>query len=144
MSSVSPPNLKPPRDSWPGWLRPFAAETSRLQGWIILLVLVSMADLIVTYFLLSLNADFYESNPIANWFFKHWNIAGMTFFKFAVVMFVIIVAEVAERQRPGFGKFVLIFGVLVTAAVVTYSVRLYMGFVSDQTHGSYSHSLPHI
>lgn len=128
MPGDSPPTLKPTRDAWPSWLRPFAAETSRLQGWIILLVLVSIADLVTTYFLLSLNANFYESNPIANWFFQHWNITGMTFFKFAVVMFVIVVAEVAERQRPGFGKFVLIFGVLVTAAVVAYSIRLYLGF----------------
>ena len=134
MPDDSPPSLKPTRDSWPDWLRPFAMETSRLQAWIILLVIVSIADLVTTYFLLSLNAGFYESNPIANWFFKHWNIAGMTFFKFAVVMFVINIAELAERKRPGFGKFVLIFGVLVTAAVVAYSIRLYLGYQASGPH----------
>ncbi|HMP17502.1 MAG TPA: DUF5658 family protein, partial [Gemmatales bacterium] len=61
------------------------------------MILVSIGDLGMTYFLLSYDSQFYESNPIANWFFEHWNIAGMTFFKFAVVAFVIIIAEFVER-----------------------------------------------
>lgn len=113
------------------WFKAYAVETSRLQGWIIALLLVSIADLVMTYFLLSLNASFYESNPIANWFFTHWNIAGMTFFKFAVVSFVIIIAEFVERRRPYCGRFVLIFGILVTGAVVYYSYHLYVNYHID-------------
>lgn len=126
------PRLPPENSFWPRWLRPFALENSRLQWWIVAFVLVSMADLIVTYFLLSLNANFYESNPIANWFFTHWNIAGMTFFKFAVVAFIIVISEIVERQRAGTGKFVLILGILVTGAVVYYSCTLYRRYTSGE------------
>ncbi|HMO36679.1 MAG TPA: DUF5658 family protein, partial [Gemmatales bacterium] len=76
-----------------GWYHAYAIDNSRLQWWIVGLILVSIGDLGMTYFLLSYDSQFYESNPIANWFFEHWNIAGMTFFKFAVVAFVIIIAE---------------------------------------------------
>lgn len=114
-----------------GWLRAYTHETSRLQSWIILFLLLSIADLVVTYWLLSVSPNFYESNPIANWFFKNWNIAGMTVFKFSVVALVVIISEFVERRRNGFGKFVLIFGCLVTAAVVAYSIRLYQSFAGE-------------
>jgi len=111
-----------------GWLRAYTLETSRLQWLILLFLLVNIADLVVTYWLLSYSPNFYESNPVANWFFKKWNIAGMTFFKFAVVAFVVVISEYVERKRPGAGKFVLIVGTLVTAAVVAYSIHLFMGY----------------
>ncbi|HQR08607.1 MAG TPA: DUF5658 family protein [Gemmatales bacterium] len=113
------------------WLRAFTLETSRLQWLILLFLLVSIADLVTTYWLLSYSPNFYESNPVANWFFKNWNVAGMTFFKFAVVAFVVIISEYVERRRVGAGKFVLIVGILATAAVVTYSVKLYMGYQGE-------------
>ncbi len=112
----------------------FTFETSKLQWLILLFLMVSIADLVVTYWMLSVNPDVYESNPVANWFFKHWNIAGMTFFKFAVVAFVVIISEFVERRRAGSGKFVLIIGILTTAAVVAYSVKLYLGIQNGSGH----------
>ena len=106
----------------------FTFETSKLQWLILLFLLVSIADLVMTYWLLSINPNVYESNPLANWFFANWNIAGMTFFKFGVVALVVVISEFVERRRAGAGKFVLILGSLVTAAVVAYSVHLYLGF----------------
>lgn len=117
----------------PKWLHAIAIDTSKLQWWILLFLLLSIADLVITYYLLNLSPDFYESNPIANWFFKNWNIAGMTFFKFGVVAFVITIAEIVERKRPGSGKFVLFLGCVVTAAVVVYSIRLYQQYVPHLT-----------
>lgn len=109
-------------------------ETSRLQWLILLFLLVSIADLVMTYWLLSYSPNFYESNPVANWFFKNWNMAGMTFFKFGVVAFVVVISEFVERRRVGSGKFVLILGIVVTAAVVAYSVRLFMGYHEQPLH----------
>lgn len=106
----------------------FTFETSKLQWLILLFLLMSIADLVMTYWLLSINPNVYESNPLANWFFANWNIAGMTFFKFGVVALVVIISEFVEHRRAGAGKFVLILGSLVTAAVVAYSLHLYLGF----------------
>ena len=130
MSTKPPSNDQTSSNGWPSWMRAYTHETSVLQGWIILFLILSIADLVVTYWLLSYSPTFYESNPVANWFFKKWNFAGMTFFKFGVVAVVVVISEFVERKRPGTGKFVLILGSIVTAAVVAYSVRLYSTYRS--------------
>lgn len=124
---MSSPGQEKPTTNIPAsnWVRAFTLETSRLQWLILLFLLVSIADLVMTYWLLSYSPNFYESNPLANWFFKNWNVAGMTFFKFGVVAFVVVISEYVERHRVGAGKFVLIIGTVVTAAVVVYSYHLF-------------------
>ena len=128
MDSKSQLDSSAPGSFWPRWLRAYTHERSRLQWWILLFLLLSIADLVVTCTLLNASPHFYESNPLPNWFFKRWNIAGMAFFKFATVAFVVIISEFVERRRAGSGKFVLILGCVVTAAVVGYSINLYMKY----------------
>jgi hypothetical protein len=94
----------------------------REGGW---LVLLSVADLLVTYALLRQGAHFYESNPIAQWWFARWNMAGMTAYKFLVVGSVIAICEIVERRRPNLGRAVLWAGSLAAAGVVLYSVYLF-------------------
>ncbi len=110
---------------WLQSLRAYTHETSRLQWYILILVALSLADLLVTYFLLQKSEEFYEGNPIARWFFHRWNIKGMIFFKFGVVASIVVVAELIERRRPHYGKFILIIGSIATAAVVLYGANLY-------------------
>lgn len=109
---------------WARFARGLLAEQSRLERPIVWLVLLSAADLLVTYTLLWQGASFYEANPIARWFFDRWNIAGMTFFKFGVIGGVVAVSEVVERQRRGWGLAVLLLGCAGTAAVVIHGLRL--------------------
>ena len=98
-----------------------------MQGLSLCLVALSAADLFVTFSLLRTSHVFYESNPVAQWFFARWNMAGMTLFKFAVVGFVIALGEIIERRRPGWGRFVLLVGCAAAAAVVWHGLRLYQG-----------------
>jgi hypothetical protein len=91
------------------------------------LVLLSTADLLVTYVLLRSGPAYYESNPIAHWFFATWNIAGMAVLKFSVVAFVVVIGEVVERHRPGLGKAMLALASLMTAGVVAYGLKLLLG-----------------
>ena len=63
-----------------------------------------MFDLLMTYTLLRRGGGFYESNPIAKWWFARWNIAGMTIFKFLSLAVAIVASEVVERRRPGLGR----------------------------------------
>ncbi len=71
---------------------------------------------------------FYESNPVAMWIFRRWNIAGMTIFKFGAIALAITLGELIERRRPGWGKAVLLIGCAAAAAVVWHGLRLYLGF----------------
>lgn len=130
-SSTLVPALKPPVKRSPaGWLdrlRPWVFETSQVQGIGSCLVLLSAADLFMTFLLLRRSPAFFESNPIASWFFDRWNMAGMVFFKFSLIGGVILLSEIIERNRPGWGRFVLLVGCIAAAYAVFHGGRLYMG-----------------
>jgi hypothetical protein len=113
---------------WRGFFRASVLESSLLEKEIALLIALSAADLLVTYALLTRGPSFYESNPVAQWFFARWNIAGMTGFKFGAMGLVIVIGEVVERHRPGWGRALLAASCLATAAVVWYGMRLLFGY----------------
>jgi hypothetical protein len=98
-----------------------------LQGLSLVLLTLSITDLFVTFYLLRTSPRFYESNPVAMWIFRRWNVAGMTIFKFAAISTTIALGELIERRRPGWGKAVLLLGCAATAAVVWHGLRLYLG-----------------
>jgi len=90
------------------------------------LIILSAADLLMTFFLLQRSPVFFESNPIAHWFFAKWNMAGMVFFKFSIIGGVILLSEIIERHRPGWGRFVLFIGCVGAAYAVFHGFRLYI------------------
>jgi Domain of unknown function (DUF5658) len=127
------PALKPTpsrkeAQSWRDRFRDLAEEASHLRGLSVLLILLSAADLFTTFLLLRTSPRFYESNPIAQWIFQRWNIAGMAMFKFAVIGTAIALAEYIERRRAGWGRFVLLIGCVAAASVFWHGLRLYMGY----------------
>ncbi len=102
-------------------------EASLLEYECLGLIALSAADVLVTYFLLRRGPAFYESNPVAQWIFLRWNIAGMAVFKFSAVGLVITIGEIVERHRPGWGRALLLVSCVVTAVVVWYGLRLILG-----------------
>jgi hypothetical protein len=104
-----------------------ALDPSQLQGPSVILICLSIADVLITYMLLRTSQAYYESNPIAYWFFARWNIRGMIVFKFAAIGLAIASGEIIERQRPGRGRLVLWIGCVAATAVVWHGLRLYMG-----------------
>ncbi len=103
---------------------------SVVQTLALCLVGLSFADLLTTYLLLRTGSQFYEANPVALWFFQRWNILGMTLFKFTLVGLVIALGEVIERNRPGWGRLLLLAACGATGYVVVRGLRLYVGFDS--------------
>lgn len=91
------------------------------------LIALSAADILVTYVLLRRGSAFYESNPVAQWVFLRWNIAGMAMFKLTSTAVAIIIGDIVERHRPGLGRALLLVSCLVTAVVVWYGLRLFFG-----------------
>ncbi|WP_165219055.1 DUF5658 family protein [Aquisphaera insulae] len=102
-------------------------DDARVQRPAVALLLLSAGDLFMTYRLLQTSPAFYESNPVAKWFFTRWNMAGMVLFKFAAVAFAIVACEIVERKRPGLGKLVLILSCLATVYAIQTGVNLYPG-----------------
>jgi hypothetical protein len=124
--ALSPQRFRQPRFAWLEHLRPWVFETSQVQGIGACLVALSAADLFMTVALLRKSPLFFESNPIARWFFAQWNIKGMVFFKFSLIGGVILLSEIIERKRPGLGRFVLMIGCIGAAYAVYTGSRLYM------------------
>jgi hypothetical protein len=109
---------------WRELVRASAGESSLLERESLGLIVLSAADLLVTYALLRRGPSFYESNPVAQWFFVRWNIAGMTLFKFSAMSLAIVIGEFVERQRPGWGRGLLVVSCLATAVVVWHGLKL--------------------
>src|SRR4051794_35929599 len=111
------------------WLRRMTREFHRdpllLSRETAAILAVSVLDLLMTYVLLRQGFHFYESNPVARWFFSRWNMAGMVAFKFCTISLAIGFSQVVEPRRPGPGRNVLGLGPVAAGAVVAYSLLLF-------------------
>ncbi len=85
-------------------------------------VLVNTLDIYLTY--LHLASGNVESNPIANFFFKNWNIWGMVVFKMAIVAAVCVIAQIVALKSLKKASRLLGFGIVFVGCVVVYSVWL--------------------
>ena len=94
-----------------------------------LFLLVSLLDFFCTYTLLTTGPAggrrFIESNPVAAWFLNHYGLVkGLLGFKLAMVIVVCTLSQLTSLERPRAGKAILMFGILLTAGVVGYSIAL--------------------
>ena len=87
-------------------------------------VLLNVCYIAATYALLQRNTGYFESNPIARWFYHGWGIRGMIYFKLAMVLLVVVSMQIVARKHPQLARAVLIFGSLVVAGVFVYSFWL--------------------
>lgn len=88
-------------------------------------VLVSALDVFMTYLLIR-QPDFTEGNPVAAYFLNHWGVKGMIYYKFFMVAFVAVIAQVIARSREDIATRLLQFATVVVGGVVIYSLVLYL------------------
>ncbi len=86
-------------------------------------VLVSTLDIWMTYILLTTTDNIVEGNPIAAFFTDRWGASGMVKFKFALVAFVAVAAQIIAQKKPKTARAILVFGTMV---VVIYSAVLFV------------------
>ncbi len=98
------------------------------EGETLLYILLSVADLVITHFLLQHQAEgfqFVEANPVAREIIHHWGPRGMVYFKFGMVALICLVTQIIARYRPFTARLVLLFAIVMMLYVVIYSLRLY-------------------
>ena len=88
-------------------------------------ILVSALDVFMTWVLLQ-SGNFVESNPVARYFLNHWGKEGFVGFKFGMVAFVCVIAQIVAIYKPERAKFILNLGTIVVTFVVCYSLMLYL------------------
>jgi len=86
-------------------------------------VLVNVLDVVLTALLIR-QRGFVEGNPIARFFLNHWGVSGMNYFKFAIVMFVAVIAQVIAHYQINTARMLLNAGTLIVGCVVIYSLTL--------------------
>jgi hypothetical protein len=95
-----------------------------------LYLIVSVLDVMMTCLLLgdlmgvTGETIFYESNPVARYFFEHWQLSGIIFFKFGMVAFIEIIAHIVALKNVAAGRRLLEFGTVIVSVVVIYSLVL--------------------
>jgi hypothetical protein len=93
-------------------------------------ILVNALDVFLTFVLLYLE-DFRESNIIASYVLERWGVTGMVYFKFGLVAFITVIAQVAARKKLSLGRWLLNFGTFLTGVVVVYSSFLLVRWTSQ-------------
>jgi hypothetical protein len=99
---------------------------SRVRGPTLVFVFMSIADLLMTYVLLRHGGPFFESNPIAQWFFERWNVTGLVAFKFVMLIGVVTLGEVIEHHRPRLGRLILLLGAVLATYAFVHGIRLFV------------------
>ena len=85
---------------------------------------LNLFDVVTTYLLLRRNSGYFESNPIARWFYHGWGFEGMVWFKVAMVLFVVTVAQLAAHKDERLARSLLVFGSVAVGGVFVYSFWL--------------------
>ncbi len=88
-----------------------------------LFVAVSVFDILMTHRLIR-TGRFHESNPVAKFFYDHWDMQGMVAFKMAMVAFVVVVTQLIAHSHLRRAAWVLKLAICVVSVVVIYSLLL--------------------
>lgn len=85
-------------------------------------VLASAIDVFLTFVVLSLGGR--EVNAIARWVLDEFGVLGMTIFKFAIVVLIILICQTIGRHRKRTGRRLAEWAVAITFIPVTFSLVL--------------------
>ena len=88
-----------------------------------LFVAVSVFDILMTHRLIR-TGRFHESNPVAKFFYDHWDMRGMVGFKMAMVAFVVVLTQLIAHRHLQRAAWVLRLAICVVSVVVIYSLLL--------------------
>ena len=112
------PRDRPESASWRMFFKrlPLEHETVRF-------IFVSALDVFLTYLLITQDR-FHEGNPVARFFLNHWGMRGMIYFKFGMVAFVAVLAQIIARKQPETARKLLNLATVIVIFVLIYSLTL--------------------
>jgi hypothetical protein len=101
----------------------FRLGTSAKLTWSLLLgfAMLSAADFLLTWKLISANDRAVESNPLAAWWLESYGWEGMASYKLAMFLFIGGLVGVVAWRRPRAAELLLVFGCGAQGAVVLTS-----------------------
>jgi hypothetical protein len=116
----------PGASPWPVLLR----RWRQIKTHAVWFIVANLLDCALTFSLMITGGErglrYVEGNRIPAYFFNHWGWKGLFGFKFAVVVFVCLIALVIAHKRPETARGLLGVGTLLVMLVVLYSTWLYI------------------
>ena len=100
--------------------RPVLVRRLLYPGVYLWYVVLASFDIILTWIILSLGGR--EENVLANWIFEHGGLVGAVVFKFATVVFVVVICEFVGRHRDKTGRRVAEWAIALTAIPVVVAI----------------------
>ncbi len=88
-----------------------------------LFIVVSVLDILMTHRLIR-TGRFHESNPVAKFFYDHWDMNGMVYFKMTMVAVVVVLTQLIAHRHLQRAAWVLRLAICVVSVVVIYSLLL--------------------
>ena len=85
-------------------------------------VLLSTLDVVLTFVILLLDGR--EVNGIADWVLKRYGIGGMALFKFALVVFVVLLCEYLGRKNEHAARRLAEWAIALTCVPVAVAVAM--------------------
>ncbi len=92
-------------------------QKARYPNLYVWFVFLAAMDIMMTWIVLSFGGS--EANVLAHWFLSKWGLSGMIGLKFAAVILVVLVCEIAGRLRDEAGRNLARFAVAVNVVPVT-------------------------
>lgn len=89
-------------------------------------ILANALDVVMTFILLNSGPQFHESNLIAHYFLAKYGFKGMIYFKFALVAFVAVIAQLIAGSHLTTARWLLNAGTTIVGMVVLYSLTLWI------------------
>lgn len=86
------------------------------------LLLLSSMDIMLTWVILLFGGG--EVNPIARWIIDHYNLLGMIVYKFALIVFFILICEVVGTLRHSTGWLLSKVSVMIACVPVVWAMYL--------------------
>ena len=90
-------------------------------------ILINAFDVFMTYILLGME-NFRESNGIAQYILEKFQFTGMVYFKFSVVLVVVLIAQIIATRRIQTAQRLLNIGSYIVLCVVIYSIYLFVRY----------------
>jgi hypothetical protein len=98
------------------------APEMHFQNAYVWIIFVSSLDIMLTWKILDRGGI--EVNPLAALVIDEWGMQGAVAFKFALMMWVIVVCEILARLRRSAGCFLAVTAIVVSASPVAWSLVL--------------------
>jgi len=92
------------------------ARALRYQNHYVWFVFISALDVMLTWVILFFGGR--EANHVADFVIGRFGLPGLVMFKFAIVVFVVLLCEIVGRRRHGAGKRLAEWAIAITCIPV--------------------------